>query len=60
MPEPILQLSGLDAYYGDFQALYGVDMVLEAGEAADSRYFQLCGGAYDSGRKAAAAALSAI
>jgi branched-chain amino acid transport system ATP-binding protein len=32
MPDPILSLSGLDAYYGDFQALYGVDMTLAEGE----------------------------
>ncbi|WP_146345727.1 ABC transporter ATP-binding protein [Falsiphaeobacter marinintestinus] len=32
MPEPILQMQGLDAHYGDFQALYGVDMHVEQGE----------------------------
>ncbi|MEN8934810.1 MAG: ABC transporter ATP-binding protein [Planktotalea arctica] len=32
MPEPILTLSGLDAYYGDFQALYGVDLTVSEGE----------------------------
>lgn len=32
MPDPILQLSGLDAHYGDFQALYSVDMSLAPGE----------------------------
>ncbi|MDP2579945.1 ABC transporter ATP-binding protein [Shimia thalassica] len=32
MPEPILQLHGLDAHYGDFQALYGVDMKVMEGE----------------------------
>lgn len=32
MPEPILTLNALDAHYGDFQALYGVDMTLAAGE----------------------------
>ncbi|MGX9354731.1 ABC transporter ATP-binding protein [Roseobacteraceae bacterium S113] len=32
MPEPILRLDGLDAHYGDFQALYGVDMTLAEGE----------------------------
>ncbi|MEO9826031.1 MAG: ABC transporter ATP-binding protein [Paracoccaceae bacterium] len=32
MPEPILSLHGLDAHYGDFQALYGVDMALVEGE----------------------------
>lgn len=32
MPEPLLQVRGLDAFYGDFQALYGVDVVVEAGE----------------------------
>ncbi|NKB29064.1 MAG: ATP-binding cassette domain-containing protein [Rhodobacteraceae bacterium] len=32
MPDPILKLSGLDAHYGDFQALYGIDMVLAPGE----------------------------
>ncbi len=32
MPDPILQLQGLEAHYGDFQALYGVDMRLAKGE----------------------------
>ena len=32
MPDPILSLQGLDAHYGDFQALYGVEMTLEEGE----------------------------
>ena len=32
MPEPLLNISGLDAFYGDFQALYGVDMAVEEGE----------------------------
>ena len=32
MPEPILTLSGLDAFYGDFQALYGVDLTVSEGE----------------------------
>ncbi|WP_424988925.1 ATP-binding cassette domain-containing protein [Microbulbifer sp. S227A] len=32
MPEPILQIRGLDAHYGDFQALYGIDMEVCKGE----------------------------
>ena len=32
MPEPILTLSGLDAFYGDFQALYGIDLTVSEGE----------------------------
>lgn len=32
MPEPILQMQGLDAHYGDFQALYSVDMEVLKGE----------------------------
>ncbi len=32
MAEPILQLKGLDAHYGLFQALHGVDMALDSGE----------------------------
>lgn len=32
MPEPILQMQGLDAHYKDFQALYGVDMHVDEGE----------------------------
>lgn len=32
MSEPLLKLSGLDAHYGDFQALYGLDMEVAAGE----------------------------
>jgi branched-chain amino acid transport system ATP-binding protein len=31
MPEPILQMQGLEAHYGDFQALYGIDMHVEPG-----------------------------
>lgn len=32
MPDPILQISGLNAYYKDFQALYGVDLHVAPGE----------------------------
>ena len=32
MPDPILQIRGLDAHYGDFQALYGVDLHVTEGE----------------------------
>ncbi|WP_413718670.1 ABC transporter ATP-binding protein [Silicimonas sp. MF1-12-2] len=32
MPEARLQISGLDAHYGDFQALYGLDMAVSDGE----------------------------
>ncbi|MEG4643594.1 ABC transporter ATP-binding protein [Paracoccus sp. APAP_BH8] len=32
MSEPILSVSGLTAHYGDFQALFGVDLALEPGE----------------------------
>ncbi len=32
MPEPILSISGLDAYYGDFQALFGIDLEVAEGE----------------------------
>jgi branched-chain amino acid transport system ATP-binding protein len=32
MPDPILGIQGLNAHFGDFQALYGVDMRLDAGE----------------------------
>ncbi len=32
MPDPILNIQSLDAYYGDFQALYNIDMQLHAGE----------------------------
>ncbi len=32
MPDAILSMTGLDAHYGDFQALYGVDMHVDAGE----------------------------
>ncbi|MDE2791628.1 MAG: ABC transporter ATP-binding protein [Paracoccaceae bacterium] len=32
MPEPLLSLNALDARYGDFQALYGVDMQIISGE----------------------------
>ncbi|MEF3047343.1 ABC transporter ATP-binding protein [Pseudotabrizicola sp. L79] len=32
MPETILEIKGLNAHYRDFQALYGVDMTVAAGE----------------------------
>ncbi len=32
MPDSLLSLNSLDAHYGDFQALYGVDMSIERGE----------------------------
>ena len=32
MPEPLLSLNALDARYGDFQALFGVDMTIGLGE----------------------------
>ncbi|WP_341367883.1 ABC transporter ATP-binding protein [Yoonia sp. BS5-3] len=32
MSDPILKLTGLDAFYGDFQALYGVDLQVAPGE----------------------------
>src|SRR6476469_3893225 len=32
MPEPLLEVRALDAYYGDFQALFGVSLRLAAGE----------------------------
>ena len=32
MSDPILSLSNLDAHYGDFQALYGVNIDIHAGE----------------------------
>ena len=32
MSDPLLRLTGLDAHYGDFQALYGLDLSLSEGE----------------------------
>jgi branched-chain amino acid transport system ATP-binding protein len=32
MPEPLLDVRGVDAYYGDFQALFGVSLRVEPGE----------------------------
>lgn len=32
MPEPILDIRGLDAFYGDFQALYSLDIQVGEGE----------------------------
>ena len=32
MPEPLLDVRGIDAFYGDFQALFGIDFRVEAGE----------------------------
>ena len=33
MPEPLLSVRNLDAFYGDFQALFGVSIEVAAGEA---------------------------
>lgn len=32
MPETILEIQGLESFYGDFQALYGIDMQVQEGE----------------------------
>jgi len=32
MPEPILTIRDLDGHYGDFQALYGIDLHIDEGE----------------------------
>jgi branched-chain amino acid transport system ATP-binding protein len=32
MPDPLLEVRALDAYYGDFQALFGVSLQIAAGE----------------------------
>lgn len=32
MPEPLLKLNAIDAFYGDFQALFGVSLAVEAGQ----------------------------
>ena len=32
MPDPVLSLTKLDAHYGDFQALFGINMEIGAGE----------------------------
>jgi branched-chain amino acid transport system ATP-binding protein len=32
MPEPLLSVRGLDAFYGDFQALFGVSLAIASGE----------------------------
>ena len=32
MPEPLLSVTGLDAYYGDFQALFSVNLNIRLGE----------------------------
>jgi branched-chain amino acid transport system ATP-binding protein len=32
MPEPLLEVDGLDAFYGDFQALFAVSMKVDIGE----------------------------
>jgi len=32
MPEPLLQVAAIDAYYDDFQALFGVSLRIDAGE----------------------------
>ena len=32
MPEPLLELRALDAFYGDFQALFGISLAVAPGE----------------------------
>jgi branched-chain amino acid transport system ATP-binding protein len=32
MPEPLLDVRALDAFYGDFQTLFGVSLRVEPGE----------------------------
>ena len=32
MPEPLLHVNAIDAFYGDFQALFGVSLAVEAGQ----------------------------
>ncbi len=32
MPEPLLRIDGIDAYYGDFQALFGVSLDVQPGQ----------------------------
>jgi branched-chain amino acid transport system ATP-binding protein len=32
MPEPLLDVRGIDAFYGDFQALFGVSLSVESGQ----------------------------
>src|SRR5471032_2380116 len=32
MPDPLLELRAIDAFYGDFQALFGVSLTVNAGE----------------------------
>lgn len=32
MPDPILSITGLEAFYNDFQALYGIDLSIAEGE----------------------------
>ncbi|MGA7974321.1 MAG: ABC transporter ATP-binding protein [Pseudolabrys sp.] len=32
MPEPLLRIDGIDAFYGDFQALFGVSLTVEPGQ----------------------------
>jgi len=34
MPDPLLDVRAIDAYYGDFQALFGVSLRVNAGEVA--------------------------
>src|SRR5690242_6777199 len=34
MPDPLLELDAIDVFYGDFQALYGVSLSIEAGQIA--------------------------
>ena len=32
MPDPLLEVRAIDAFYGDFQSLFGVSLKVNAGE----------------------------
>ena len=32
MPKPLLEVKAIDAFYGDFQALFGVSLRVDAGQ----------------------------
>src|ERR1039458_6837895 len=61
MPDPLLEVRAIDAYYGDFQALFGVSLRVNAGEvvavigangAGKSTLLRLCHQAVELGAQA--------
>ena len=42
MPDPILNIQSLDAHYGDFQALYDLNMTVSRGRGSGDHRREWC------------------